>query len=40
LAQVNWLLKGFVVPGSHGKQKGLPSSSWYHPVGQALHSAR
>jgi hypothetical protein len=40
LAQVGWLVKGFVVPGSQGKQKGLPCLSWYHPVGQALQVVR
>ena len=40
LAQVGRLVKGFVVPGSQGKQKGLPCLSWYHPVGHALQVVR
>ena len=39
LAQVDWLVRGFVLPGSHGKQKDLPSLSWYHPVGHSSQPA-
>ena len=36
LTQVDWTVRGFVVPGSHGKQNCLLSSFWYHPAGHSV----